>query len=93
VLHRFATRETFSSLALAPDGSTIAAGTSTGEVLVVTADGRAAAARLERGRITCLAFDQTNAISLCAPSQRIVRIPLTALSFESAEKKTVQGDK
>ncbi|MEO8549243.1 MAG: WD40 repeat domain-containing serine/threonine protein kinase [Kofleriaceae bacterium] len=93
VLHKVTTRDTFGSVAISPDGSTVAAGTAAGDLLILAADGRAAAARFGRGRISCLAFEDATAITACAPSGRIMRIPLSALSFEPdlEDKNPVPG--
>lgn len=93
VLRRVSTGGTFASLAVAPDGSAVAAGTASGDVLIATVAGRFAAARFEHGRITCLGFESASVLTLCAPSGRIVRVPLAALSFDSELPTTTDQER
>jgi prepilin-type processing-associated H-X9-DG protein len=71
------------SLTVSPDGRFLAAGTNDGDVVVISADERAAAAGFEHGRISCLGFDANTSIVACTPSGRVMHVPLSGLEFQS----------
>ena len=72
-----------SAVAASPDGAVFAVGTSDGNVVVLAADGRAAATRFGHGRISCVGFEDATTFLVCTSSGRVMRVPLSALSFQS----------
>lgn len=72
-----------SSLAVSASGDFLAAGTNSGDVIVLAADGRAAAIGFGHGRISCLSFESDAMLVVCTPSGRVMRVPLEAMSFQS----------
>jgi serine/threonine protein kinase len=80
--NRFKTNTTFTSSTISPNGLTIATGTSDGEILVINKDYEIATIRLERGRVTCAAFNTETELTACSPSGRIIRVQLSTLKFE-----------
>jgi eukaryotic-like serine/threonine-protein kinase len=80
--HVFRTNTTFTSFAISPNGQSIAAGTIDGEVVVVNNHYGMAAIRLERGRVTCAAFNEDETITVCSPTGRILQIPISDLNFQ-----------
>lgn len=80
--YRVSINATFGALAMSPSGKWLAAGTLDGEVVVITADRRAAAARFEHGRVSCLGFDSDSSLLVCTPSGQVMRVPLAGMSFQ-----------
>jgi WD40 repeat protein len=85
--YRVSINATFSALAMSPSGKWLAAGTLDGELIVVTADRRAAAARFEHGRVSCVGFDSDSSLLVCTPSGRVMRVPLDGMPFQPLIRK------
>lgn len=71
------------ALAVAQNGNFVATGTNDGEVIVLSTDGRAAAMRLGKGHVSCLAFDTPTTLVACTGRDAVMHIPLSALHFET----------
>ena len=72
-----------SAAATSPDGAVFAVGTTDGDVVVLAADGRAAATRFGHGLISCLEFEDAQTFLVCASSGRVLRVPLSSLRFQA----------
>lgn len=72
------------ALAVDPHGQFVAAGTNDGELIVLSTDGRAAAMRLGKGHVSCLGFDTATSMVACAAHHAVMRLPLSAMSFETS---------
>jgi WD40 repeat protein len=90
--HQVAVGTAFTALAVSPDGAFVAAATNDGDMVVVSANRSAAAARFEHGRVSCLGFDTNTSMFVCTPSRRVMHVPLTALSFQSNQEQNREED-
>jgi WD40 repeat protein len=80
VERRFNTDTTLTALAMSHNGRLIAAGTATGELIIFDKSYVAKAVRIERGRVTCAAFDEDDSgIIMCSPSGQILRLSVDNL--------------
>lgn len=80
---RIATDVVITAVAVSPDGAFVAGGTNDGELIVLSADNRAAAIGFGRGHVTCVGFDRDNSLLVCTRSGKLMHVPFKALSFQS----------
>jgi WD40 repeat protein len=71
--YRVALDAMFTTLAVSPRG-TVAAGTDSGELIIIDSDRRIATRYFEHGGVTCAAFEDEQTLLACVQDGRVVRL-------------------